>query len=126
MLSLLFALQGCAPKQAPKLVPSTSPEPATQAFAFTQPAPDAPVDFQSQILPIVVERCSPCHFPGGKMYSRLPFDQGATIQQLGTKLFTRIKGPQEQALIMRFLEQNGAAGVPGEQPIFIMPENQAP
>ena len=126
LLAFLLALQGCALKQAPKIAATNSPEPETQPFAFTPPTPDGPADFQSQILPVLVKSCSPCHFPGGKMYSRLPFDRQATIEQLGTRLFTRIKRPEEQALILRFLAQNEAAGVPEEQPTFIMPGNQTP
>jgi len=126
LLAFLLALQGCTLKQAPKLAATTSPEPESQPSSFTPPTPDGPADFQSQILPVLVKRCSPCHFPGGKMYSLLPFDQPATVQQLGTKLFTRIKGPEEQALILRFLAQSKAAGVPEEQPTFIMPGNKTP
>ena len=39
------------------------------------------------------------------MYDRLPFDRAATIRDLGTKLFTRLKTEDEQALIRRFLAQ---------------------
>jgi hypothetical protein len=126
LLGFLLALQGCALNQAAKLAAKSEPEPETQPFAFIPPTSDGPADFQSQILPVLVKRCTPCHFPGGKMYSRLPFDQQATIQQLGTRLFTRIKRPEEQALILRFLAQNEAAGVPEEQPTFIMPGDQTP
>ena len=103
-LCLLIALQGCVFRQTPKLAESSSPEPATQPATLCQPAQTGPVDFQSQVLPILVSRCSPCHFPGGSMYSRLPFDQEVTIRQLGTKLFTRIKSPEERATLLRFLE----------------------
>jgi hypothetical protein len=126
LLGFLLALQGCSLKQAPKLAATTSPEPEAQPFGFTPPTPNGPADFQSQILPVLVKRCSPCHFRGGKMYSRLPFDRQSTIQQLGTRLFTRIERPEEQALILRFLAQNKAAGVAEEQPTFIMPGNQTP
>jgi len=39
------------------------------------------------------------------MYDRLPFDRAETIQHLGTRLFTRIKAENEQAVIRRFLSQ---------------------
>jgi hypothetical protein len=39
------------------------------------------------------------------MYDRRPFDRAATIRDLGTKLFTRIKAEDEQAVIRRFLAQ---------------------
>ena len=39
------------------------------------------------------------------MYDKLPFDRGATIRELGEKVFTRIKDPDEQAVIRKFLAQ---------------------
>src|SRR5213083_2839031 len=47
--------------------------------------------FASDIRPILQSRCQPCHFQGGQMYEKLPFDKPETITKLGTKLFTRIK-----------------------------------
>jgi hypothetical protein len=64
------------------------------------------VDFTSQVKPILEARCQPCHFTGGVMYERLPFDQPGTIHTLGTKLFTRIKDENEQRVIRDFLEQS--------------------
>ncbi len=69
-------------------------------------APDpaeAAVSFETEIAPVLARRCQPCHFPGGKMYTRLPFDNPATIRQLGEKLFTRLKDPKEQELFRAFL-----------------------
>jgi hypothetical protein len=66
-------------------------------------APTAPADFTRDVRPILEKRCQPCHFPGGRMYERLPFDRPETIHKLGTKLFTRIKAEDEQAVIRRFL-----------------------
>jgi hypothetical protein len=75
--------------------------------------PDLPVahssvtskpSFDSDIKPIFQARCQPCHFPEGKVYDKLPFDNPATITKLGTKLFTRIKDEKEQRLIREFLE----------------------
>jgi hypothetical protein len=65
--------------------------------------PPKPVDFARDVRPILERRCQPCHFEGGKMYERLPFDRPATITKLGEKLFTRIKEPHEQAVIRTFL-----------------------
>ena len=48
----------------------------------------------------------PCHFSGGKMYDRLPFDNPATIKKLGTRLFTRIKDERDRKLIEDFLTQD--------------------
>jgi hypothetical protein len=74
--------------------------------ATTQPpaaAPATPADFTRDVRPILEQRCRPCHFEGGKMYERLPFDRPETIRTLGTRLFTRIKAEDEQAVIRRFL-----------------------
>ena len=68
-------------------------------------APTTKPDFATQIKPIFEARCQPCHFPGGKVYDRMPFDRPETITRLGTKLFTRIKDQNEQRLIREFLGQ---------------------
>jgi len=62
-------------------------------------------DFDSEIKPIFQARCQPCHFQGGKVYDKLPFDKAETITRLGTKLFTRIKDEKEQQKIREFLAQ---------------------
>ena len=87
---------------APTLSAVPSHKPAPTASAMTPPPT---VDFNTQIRPILESRCTPCHFAGGKMYQRLPFDRPATIKALGTKLFSRIKDEKEQRLIREFLAQ---------------------
>jgi len=78
----------------------------------TEPGPTASsassnskVDFDRQIKPILQSRCQPCHFQGGKVYDRMPFDRPETIKTLGTKLFTRIKDEDERRVIREFLSQ---------------------
>ena len=68
-------------------------------------SPSAKPGFEKEIKPIFQSRCMPCHFQGGKVYDKLPFDQPETITRLGTKLFTRIKDEKEQRLIREFLAQ---------------------
>ena len=65
----------------------------------------AKVDFATQVRPIFEAKCQPCHFNGGTMYQRLPFDRAETIKTLGTKLFTRIKDESDRQLIRDFLSQ---------------------
>ena len=80
--------------------------PPTASVASTPPPIAAhPVDFAAEIQPILESHCQPCHFPGGKMYERLPFDRGETIVGLGEKMFTRIKDEGEQGVIREFLAQ---------------------
>ena len=63
------------------------------------------IHFTSQIQPILVKNCSPCHFTGGKMYERMPFDKDTTIINHETGILKRIKG-EEKLLIKTFIEQN--------------------
>lgn len=78
----------------------------TSANVSTPSAAKERVDFDSQLKPIFKSKCMPCHFPGGQMYDRLPFDKPETIRKLGTRLFTRIKEKQDQQLIQDFLTQS--------------------
>ena len=68
-------------------------------------ATTAKVDFASQVEPLLKSKCQPCHFSGGKVYEKLPFDRPETIKALGTKLFTRIHDENERKLIREFLSQ---------------------
>jgi hypothetical protein len=63
------------------------------------------VDFDTQVKTILESKCMPCHFSGGQMYDRLPFDKPATIRKLGAKLFTRIKDEDQRRVIEDFLAQ---------------------
>jgi hypothetical protein len=67
--------------------------------------PPTKIDFDSQIQPLLKSKCLPCHFSGGKVYDKLPFDRAETIKTLGTKLFTRIHDENERKLIREFLAQ---------------------
>ncbi|MBV8857395.1 MAG: hypothetical protein JOZ02_10725 [Acidobacteria bacterium] len=87
--------------------------PALSAFSApesAQPTPPARVDSNTQVRPLLESRCTPCHFAGGTMYARLPFDRPETIAKLGTKLFTRIKDEKEQQLLRDFLTQQAEKG----------------
>ena len=84
--------------------PAGVPDVVTPAAAATA-STKAHVDFDTQVKPILRAKCMPCHFSGGQMYDRLPFDKPETIRKLGTKLFTRIKEQEERRLIEDFLTQ---------------------
>ena len=83
------------------------------AKAYPTPAVNVPaassskerIDFETQVKPIFKSNCMPCHFQGGQMYDKLPFDNPATIRKLGTRLFTRIKEENDRRLIEGFLSQ---------------------
>lgn len=65
----------------------------------------ATLSYKTDVQPLLESRCMPCHFPGGKVYAKLPFDKPQTVVTLGEKMFTRIKDPHSQALIRKFLAE---------------------
>jgi hypothetical protein len=92
-----------------KLGSHMRPRLVTPAAAGSNAATPAPqIDFDTRLRPIFQARCTPCHFTGGVMYQRLPFDRAETIVKLGPKLFTRIKDEHERQLISEFLAQAAA------------------
>jgi len=114
---LLLALALTAGYEACSRVMPDAAAPALSGVGAHEPAKPAPsetprprVDFDTQVRPILASRCTPCHFEGGTMYKRLPFDRPETIKTLGTKLFTRIKDEEEQRPIRDFLAQQAEQG----------------
>ncbi|HSC08507.1 MAG TPA: hypothetical protein VLD59_16915 [Steroidobacteraceae bacterium] len=89
---------------------STATEPMTTELSQPASAPveQARVDFDQDVRPILEARCQPCHFPGGVMYERRPFDRAETITDLGTKLFTRLKDENDRRVVSDFLAQQTA------------------
>jgi len=79
---------------------------ASPAIVSRSSAAKARVDFDTQLKPVFESKCMPCHFKGGQMYDRLPFDRPDTIRKLGTRLFTRIKEEDKRRLIEDFLTQS--------------------
>ena len=95
-MSLLLVESGSLAKPARKTESAAVPASATAK---------ARVDFETQLKPIFQSKCMPCHFSGGKVYERLPFDKPETIRKLGARLFTRIKEENDRRLIEDFLAQ---------------------
>jgi hypothetical protein len=98
---------GAPVPSAPSVPPVSSkatPAPSETTSSGEESGPG--VSFEKSVLPILEARCRPCHFPGGKMYARLPFDCPRTARLLGTKLFTRIRSESDQAAIRIFLSSS--------------------
>ncbi|HEX6168548.1 MAG TPA: hypothetical protein VFZ33_02575 [Chitinophagaceae bacterium] len=72
------------------------------------------IDFTTQVQPILVKNCSPCHFTGGKMYEKMPFDKDTTIINHEKGILKRIKG-DENTLLKTFILQN-KKGSPNDEP----------
>jgi len=64
------------------------------------------IDFKTMIQPIFEKRCNPCHFPGGKMYEKMPFDNPKTILDHEAGILKRIKVDEEVELVKRFINSN--------------------
>ena len=106
LVSFDRACEGLKPGDAVPVLSGVS-APAKPSPSAT---PQTRVDFNTQVRPLLESKCTPCHFAGGTMYERLPFDRPETIRKLGTKLFTRIKDEKEQQLIRDFLTQQAQQG----------------
>jgi hypothetical protein len=79
--------------------------PLQDVIASASAAAPTKVDFSAEVRPILA-RCTPCHFSGGKMYEKLPFDRPETVKKLGEKLFSRIQAENDRKIIREFLAQN--------------------
>ena len=60
-------------------------------------------DFDAEIKPIFLNHCQPCHFPGGKMYAKMPFDNPQTIRDHQVGILRRIKDSVDVERIKAFL-----------------------
>jgi hypothetical protein len=63
------------------------------------------LNYTIHVQPIFQKNCSPCHFPGGKMYDKLPFDKGTTIIHHEEGILKRIKNDPDISLIKKFISQ---------------------
>jgi hypothetical protein len=88
-----------APTPMPALAATPVPgEPkATPAPAAPAPAAQTVDLFATTVRPVLQNRCSPCHEPGGKMYDRLPFDRPETLAANREKALQRLKGDDRAA-----------------------------
>jgi hypothetical protein len=59
--------------------------------------------FRSRVQPILERRCTPCHFPGGQMYDRLPFDRAAVVRSKSEMLLRRLKVVEEHGAVEEWL-----------------------
>ncbi|HXB56864.1 MAG TPA: hypothetical protein VN461_19030 [Vicinamibacteria bacterium] len=88
-----------APTPAPAGTPSaTAPSPV--ALAARSSGDDS---FRSRVQPILERCCMPCHFPGGQMYERLPFDRAAVVRSKSEPLLRRLKVAEEHRVVEEWL-----------------------
>jgi peptidoglycan/xylan/chitin deacetylase (PgdA/CDA1 family) len=103
-VTLLVSCSSHTPDVSSQIESPKSIETALVALRQIQPDSQPAAYFETHVKPVVA-KCRPCHFPGGKVYAQLPFDNPQTLRQLGAKLFTRIQQKEEQEVIRTFLAQ---------------------
>lgn len=91
----VFVFHGCNLNNSASLKQTTH---TTQEMEDT-------IQFASHVQPIMQKRCTPCHFTGGKMYERMPFDKDTTIINHQVSILKRIKDEDENSVLRKFLLQ---------------------
>ena len=101
---LMCSLAFCLPfnnKPAPDNQEKTIPNETSAANSVVEDT----VSFSVQVMPILQSRCNPCHFPGGKMYDKMPFDRAETLTGHEKGVLKRVKNVQENELIKQYYAQ---------------------
>ena len=55
--------------------------------------------FKRDIAPLLKNNCTPCHFAGGKVFAKLPFDDYATVRSKAKRLNTRLKEDGQKKIV---------------------------
>jgi len=96
-LLILVAGYSCRKENSQPAIAHVEPVQISQDSTFV-------VDFDKDIVPILKARCSPCHFPGGKMYEKMPFDKAKTITDHSAGVSRRMKD-QDLDKLKAYLDQ---------------------
>ncbi len=70
------------------------------------PAVPYTIHSTSQVMPMLQKKCSPCHFEGGKMYAKMPFDKVATLITHQAGMLKRLESENEKELLKKFIREN--------------------
>jgi hypothetical protein len=92
-----------AAESLPTPPPAETPGAATPSPVAVTAAPAGDDSFRSRVQPILERRCTPCHFPGGQMYDRLPFDRAAVVRSKSEPLLRRLKVAEEHRTVEEWL-----------------------
>jgi hypothetical protein len=96
LTTMTVALVSCARRPvtpAPAVAPVAALS-AAPAVSVAAPAPAAAPSadlFQSEVRPLLLRKCAPCHEPGGQMHARMPFDEPATVREHQAGILRRLK-----------------------------------
>jgi hypothetical protein len=83
---------------------SNATKPGGEANRIASYMPDT-VNYNTEVLPVLQKNCSPCHFTGGKMYEKMPFDNSLTILSHEAGVLKRFNNKPEADLIKQFIQQ---------------------
>jgi mono/diheme cytochrome c family protein len=88
--------------------PATRPEaaaaaPSSEAASTT----DDRAAFEATVRPVLARHCGQCHEAGGRMYAKLPFDDPEVVRAHGDSVLRRLKDPDEQAQVRRWIAAGG-------------------
>jgi len=111
-LGLAALSAGCARSDA--VAASARPALAAAPARPTSPPARPPgPSFDAAVRPVLEAHCTPCHYPGGKMYDRLPFDQSAVVAAHADGVRRRLKGEDLAALEKWLAALSSPPGEPG-------------
>jgi len=92
VLSAACARSDAAPASLRPAVAAASSPPSPSQTKTPGPT------FDATVRPVLEARCTPCHYPGGKMYERLPFDRPPVVAAHADGIRRRLKGQDLEAL----------------------------
>ena len=91
--------EGNGPGAASAPVPAViAPAPAAAPAAVPAAVEPGPDVFAASVRPVLLNRCAPCHEPGGQMYEKLPFDDPGVIAAHPDGVLKRLKDADREAV----------------------------
>jgi len=104
VVSFALAILGAACASARRAsAPAPSPLPPPTMAPAASDASSSAALFEASVKPILVSSCMPCHFPGGKMYASLPFDDPSVVASHSEGVLRRIKDPEKREALEGWL-----------------------
>lgn len=64
------------------------------------------IAFKAELMPLLQKKCSPCHFAGGKMYAKMPFDRSATIAIHSAGMLKRLNDDNDKKVLEKYIREH--------------------
>jgi hypothetical protein len=97
-LSLILA---CAERRGSPSPPELQGSPEKVQTSMIEPEKET-IAFQP-VKEMLSRTCAPCHNPGGKMYSQLPFDDPEIVRSHGSAISQRIDSAEDKLILEQWL-----------------------